>query len=346
MKLKGRIAASATALLLIGSVMNVSAAELSSSDYVNTLIESNQESLIIDVNAYKAAYADLAKAFGNDTSAYVNHYLTAGVYEGRTKGVLFDPLIYANAYSDVKESLGYDIAAIVDHYLTHGIAEKRTQGTSHGYADIDAAEKAGVQSTNINRDVKDMSGGTSATANASSAISNGKTAIGSNISSNDNTSGSNIAAVGNSVSNNNAAAGSNTVNSAVPNNGSAGSSTVNNAVPNNSATGSSTVNNAVPNNSAASSNASNIASAGSPVQPVKDYERTTSIYTNDEQTLLRVEYYDANEKLIKYSQVSDYDHDTKSYTENIYHYDNETNTQVLERTDTYVNGSLVSSESK
>lgn len=341
MKLKGRIAASAAALLLIGSVMNVSAAELSSSGYVNTLIESNQESLIIDVNAYKAAYADLAKAFGNDTSAYINHYLTAGVYEGRTKGVLFDPLIYANAYSDVRETLGYDIAAIVDHYLTRGIQEKRTQGTTHGYADIAAAEAAGVQSTNVNRDVKNTDNAVSASA-TTNANAKGKISVGST----DNSTSSSNSSNGNSAPGN-----SNTANNSASNNDSniAGnvapgvSSNAENPAPSNSISASSSPSS---NNTAAANNSTAPASTSSPVQPVKDYERTTSIYTNDEQTLLRVEYYDANEKLIKYSQVSDYDHDTKSYTENIYHYDNETNTQVLERTDTYVNGSLVSSESK
>lgn len=341
MKLKGKIAASSAALLLIGSVMNVSAAELSSSDYVNTLIESNQESLIIDVNAYKAAYADLARAFGNDTSAYVNHYLTAGVYEGRTKGVLFDPLIYANAYSDVRETIGYDIAAIVDHYLTCGIQEKRTQGTTHGYADIAAAEAAGIQSANVNRDVKNTGNAVSASATTNANVKE-KTSVGST----DNSTSSSNSSNGNSVSSTNNAASNIASNN--------DSSIADNYVPDVSsnagtpAPGSNTSASisSSSNNTAAVNNSTTPASTSSPVQPVKDYERTTSIYTNDEQTLLRVEYYDANEKLIKYSQVSDYDHDTKSYTENIYHYDNETNTQILERTDTYVNGSLVSSESK
>lgn len=159
MNLKRKIAASAAVLLLIGSAMNVSAAELASKDYVNKLIKNHQAELIINVDAYKAAaYSDLAKAFGDDTDAYINHYLTKGVYEGRTKGVLFDPLVYAEAYRDIKNALGYDIDAIVQHYLTFGISENRTQGTAHGYADIAAAEKAGVQNTNINRAVGNAGG--------------------------------------------------------------------------------------------------------------------------------------------------------------------------------------------
>lgn len=338
MKLKGRIAASAAALLLIGSVMNVSAAELSSSDYVNTLIESNQESLIIDVNAYKAAYADLAKAFGNDTSAYVNHYLTAGVYEGRTKGVLFDPLIYANAYSDVRETLGYDIAAIVDHYLTRGIQEKRTQGTTHGYADIAAAEAAGVQSTNVNRDVKNTDNAVYVTTSATSKEK-------ASASSTNNSTSSSNSSTGNGASGN-----SNTANSSASNNDSNIAGNVAPGVISNvetpaqsnttSASSSSSSNNntVAANSSAAPANTSSNVSA-----PVKDYDHTTSIYENDGVTLIRVEYYDENNNLFKYSSVTDFDSSTNSYTENIYHHDPETNTEVLDRTDTYQNGQLVSS---
>lgn len=76
-----------------------------------------------------------------------------------------------------------------------------------------------------------------------------------------------------------------------------------------------------------------------------NYGHTTSIYTNDESTLLRVEYYDENNKLVEYSSVTDYDTDTKSYTETVYRYDDENQVQVVVRTDTYVNGELVSSES-
>lgn len=75
-----------------------------------------------------------------------------------------------------------------------------------------------------------------------------------------------------------------------------------------------------------------------------NYHHTTSIYTNDESTLLRVEYYDDNNTLFEYSSVSDYDKDTNSYTETVYQYDEENQVSVVTRTDTYVNGELVSSE--
>lgn len=287
MNLKKAVIASAAAALLVGSAMNVSAAEKTPSNYANALKANNQENLIIDVEAYKAAYSDLAEAFGDDTDAYIRHYLTIGVYEGRTKGVLFDPLVYAEAYSDVKEAFGYNVPAIVNHYLTFGISENRTQGTATGYADLAAAERAGAQKTNIQR---------------------------------------NVIVINNLDSN---AAGSIYENNAAGNNNNAAASNGNTFLNNNMAAGSG---NTAAANSAAAGNSN------------KDYHHTTSIYGDDKSTLLRVEYYDDQNKLYQYSDITNYDSSTNSYTEKIYHYDEESQTEVLDRTDTYVNGVLSSSE--
>ena len=287
MNLKKAVIASAAAALLVGSAMNVSAAEKTPSNYANALKANNQENLIIDVEAYKAAYSDLAEAFGDDTDAYIRHYLTIGVYEGRTKGVLFDPLVYAEAYSDVKEAFGYNVPAIVNHYLTFGISENRTQGTATGYADLAAAERAGAQKTNIQR---------------------------------------NVIVINNLDSN---AAGSIYENNAAGNNNNAAASNGNTFLNNNMAAGSG---NTAAANSAAAGNSN------------KDYHHTTSIYGDDKSTLLRVEYYDDQNKLYQYSDITNYDSSTNSYTEKIYHYDEESHTEVLDRTDTYVNGVLSSSE--
>lgn len=76
--------------------------------------------------------------------------------------------------------------------------------------------------------------------------------------------------------------------------------------------------------------------------PTIHYDRTTSIYENDNITLLRVEYY-VNNKLTYYSVVEQFDATTKSYTEKIYQCNRETNIDPLIRTDIYANGNLVKS---
>lgn len=76
--------------------------------------------------------------------------------------------------------------------------------------------------------------------------------------------------------------------------------------------------------------------------PTIHYDRTTSIYANDNVTLLRVEYY-VNNKLTYYSVVEGFDAATKSYVEKIYQCDRVTNIDPLIRTDVYNNGNLIKS---
>lgn len=289
MHLKKVIMMGAAVALFAGSLLNVSAAELSTSNYAKTLTE-NEKDLIIDVEAYKAAYSDLAEAFGDDEDAYIEHYLTVGVFEGRTKGVLFDPLTYAAAYGDVRAAYGNNISAIVEHYITYGAAENRTIGTASGYTDIATAQKNGSPRLVLPKTGTVNSASTYAT-DASPETSSPE-------------------AYANAINYDNIVAdGSNFV-----------------AAP-------------VANANAVASN--NVAS---PAVTTPSYHHTTSIYTNDMSTLLRVEYYDENNKLFEYSSVTYDDKDTNSYTENVYRYDEENNVQVPTRTDTYVNGELVSSE--
>lgn len=76
--------------------------------------------------------------------------------------------------------------------------------------------------------------------------------------------------------------------------------------------------------------------------PTIHYDRTTSIYANDNITLLRVEYY-INNKLTYYSVVEQFDAATKSYIEKIYQCNRVTNIDPLIRTDVYSNGTLIKS---
>lgn len=256
MKFRRMIMASAAAAVFFGMTMNVSAAQSSTDKYVNRLKKNRQVDLILDVEAYRAAYSDLEEAFGDDDNAYIKHYLTTGVYEGRTKGVLFDPLTYAESYDDIMDAFGDDVMAIVTHYVSYGVKENRTAGTAAGYEDIAAAIESGtVQSA--------VRGENSSAVSGSQAVWNPS-----------------------------------------------GNQTL----------------------SEASGGQTEDRFAGSRIG------HTTSIYADDGVTLIRVEYYDENNKLIYYSDVINYDSSTKSYTENIYSYDEKEGREVLERTDTYVNG--------
>lgn len=91
-----------------------------------------------------------------------------------------------------------------------------------------------------------------------------------------------------------------------------------------------------------SGNGSDTASSSAASLP--HFYNTTSIY-DDDGSLIRVEYYVEDQNLpAEYSSVADYDKDTNSYTETVYRYDEENDVSVVVRTDTYVDGELVSSE--
>lgn len=275
MHLKKVIMMGAAVALIAGSILHVSAAEPSTGRYVKALKRSGKENLIIDVEAYRAAYSDLDEAFGDNENAYIEHYLTAGVFEGRTKGILFDPIAYAAAYNDVKAAFGNDIFALVNHYVTYGVTENRTLGTANGYADIATAQKNGITNYYIVAD------GSINDTNTAGIV------------------GSNTSADGNDRAINAAKRADNSV---------------------------------VPEPSSVTNN-------------TPSYNHTTSIYEdNAYTTLLRVEYYDDNNKLVEYSDITYNDKNTNSYTETVYRYDEVNQKEVVIRTNTYVNGVLVSSE--
>lgn len=278
MNLKKTIAAGLSIAVLVSSGLTVSAA-------VKTPVNTND--LIINVEAYKAAYPDLAQAFGDNADAYVEHYLTIGVYEGRTKGVLFDPLTYAEAYDDIKNAFGYDIPAIVNHYVTCGITENRTIGTAHGYADIATAESADM--------VKYYPLRENATTYADNSSDSSST-------------------------------------------GNAGTGHTTNSSTDNSSTSS-------PDISSVSDSAASYNNAATDSAADRWQAHHTTTILHDDGSKWRVEYYDENNNLKQYSSVTYTDTSTDSYTENIYSYDKENNVEVLERTDTYVNGVLESSTS-
>ncbi len=256
MKLNKLLATGLAVTLLITPCMSALAAP----SQAKGLTTEQVNSLILNVEAYKQAYPDLAAAFGSNATAYIDHYLTNGIYEGRTKGALFNPLIYVAAYNDIRNVFGNDIDALVSHYVRFGVAEKRTMGTSHGYADIAAAQSSGLASAYI---LKSSAAGYQNISYSNDSDAAGRTAN-------------------------------------------------------------------------ATSGTGNAAERW-------DYSRKNLIYHNDEKTLWRVEYYDENNNLKQYSNVTNVDLTTNSYTENVYSYDEVNQVQILERVDTYANGELVSS---
>lgn len=72
---------------------------------------------------YVASHGDIEATYGADPGAARNHFLNAGVYEGRA--VTFDGLAYVASHGDLIQALGADRAAGALHYLGGGRAEGR-----------------------------------------------------------------------------------------------------------------------------------------------------------------------------------------------------------------------------
>ncbi len=81
---------------------------------------------VFDARYYHDAYPDVAEAFGNDSSALFNHFVTYGAKEGRSASAEFNPQAYRARYGDLQTAFGNDMAAYCNHYINFGRAEGRS----------------------------------------------------------------------------------------------------------------------------------------------------------------------------------------------------------------------------
>lgn len=80
---------------------------------------------VFDATYYYNAYPDVAAACGTDEEALFNHFVSFGVYEGRSASAAFNPQAYRQRYTDLQEAFRNDMAAYCRHYVTFGRAEGR-----------------------------------------------------------------------------------------------------------------------------------------------------------------------------------------------------------------------------
>lgn len=76
-----------------------------------------------DVLSYIASYADLCRAFGIDTQAAFDHYVSNGYFEGRFP--TFNGLEYIASFRDLISAFGANKDAGSSHYITNGSLEGR-----------------------------------------------------------------------------------------------------------------------------------------------------------------------------------------------------------------------------
>lgn len=74
---------------------------------------------------YKNKYSDLKKAFGSDYRAYIHHFVSNGMKEGRQASEEFNLSNYKARYSDLQKKFGNDNVSYYIHYINYGKKEKR-----------------------------------------------------------------------------------------------------------------------------------------------------------------------------------------------------------------------------
>lgn len=77
-----------------------------------------------DALEYLASNADLAAAFGTNTTAARQHFIDYGRFEGRSTNS-FDPYSYLAVNRDVAAAVGVDRTAAQNHYIQYGRVENR-----------------------------------------------------------------------------------------------------------------------------------------------------------------------------------------------------------------------------
>lgn len=79
----------------------------------------------LDPLQYSASHPDLMRAFGVNTEALFEHYLSAGIREGRSFDS-FDEARYLASNVDLMGAFGSDLQAATRHYIQYGAGEGRS----------------------------------------------------------------------------------------------------------------------------------------------------------------------------------------------------------------------------
>lgn len=106
---------------------------------------------IFDEIYYADTYPELKFLYGYDRAALLNHFMTIGLYEGRTMNEMIDIVQYRERYPDLQAVFGDNWDAYVMHYLTCGAFEHRYNGTD--FDPVDYLERYGDLKELLGNDV-------------------------------------------------------------------------------------------------------------------------------------------------------------------------------------------------
>lgn len=84
---------------------------------------------LFNAKEYAAMYPDVYKAYGNNTKKLWQHFITYGIYEGRSINEDLNIMAYSSAYPDLRMAYGNDLMKYYKHYATYGYKEDRNVKT-------------------------------------------------------------------------------------------------------------------------------------------------------------------------------------------------------------------------
>ena len=94
-------------------------------------------SLVYDMNYYYNNNPDVRKAFGKDADKLIQHFVQAGMNEGRRAKDTFDVKYYKSAYIDLRRAYGNKTKEYYLHYMRSGHKEGRQTISDSYYNGID-----------------------------------------------------------------------------------------------------------------------------------------------------------------------------------------------------------------
>ena len=94
-------------------------------------------SKVYNYEYYRNKYWDLNAAFGNNVRAYIAHFVSNGMNEGRQASEDFDFWYYYNDNWDLRNAFGNNKTAYYMHYITNGAREGRVAAPAYIYNGVD-----------------------------------------------------------------------------------------------------------------------------------------------------------------------------------------------------------------
>ena len=131
-------------MMMVGTLAGTTGLTAFAAEATETKTETTKQALnptvvaqVFDAEYYAKTNQDVVDVLGNDPAVLLQHYMVAGIYEGRDASATFNADAYLSANGDLASFYGDNLEGAIEHYIQFGINENRI-------ATVSDAVKAGV----------------------------------------------------------------------------------------------------------------------------------------------------------------------------------------------------------